>query len=99
MPSYVYPNLATDQSYLVIKGTYKSPATGKQEPVEYHVDVARTPDGAPKADFIKLLANNRYKLRISDVTSSNIMGTFEVVWRRNNPAMILPVLVAAEAHR
>lgn len=100
---YVYPNLATDQSYLVIKGTYKSPATGKQEPVEYHVDVARTPDGALKAEFIKLLANNRYKLRISDVTSSNIMGTFEVVdWisgggitiKPNNDA---PVFVAAEA--
>lgn len=100
---YVYPNLATDQSYLVIKGTYKSPSTGKQELVEYHVDVARTPDGADKADFIKLLANNRYKLRISDVTSSNIMGTFEVVdWvsgggitiKPNNDA---PVFVAAEA--
>lgn len=100
---YVYPNLATDQSYLVIKGTYKSPATGKQEPVEYHVDVARTPDGAPKADFIKLLANNRYKLRISDVTSSNIMGTFEVVdWTSGGgiivkPSNDSPVFVAAEA--
>lgn len=100
---YVYPNLATDQSYLVIKGTYKSPATGKQEPVEYHVDVARTPDGAPKAEFIKLLANNRYKLRISDVTSSNIMGTFEVVdWTSGGgiivkPGNDSPVFVAAEA--
>lgn len=100
---YVYPNLATDQSYLVIKGTYKSPATGKQEPVEYHVDVARTPDGAPKAEFIKLLANNRYKLRISDVTSSNIMGTFEVVdWTSGGgitikPGNDAPVFVAAEA--
>ncbi|WP_044270627.1 hypothetical protein [Bacteroides timonensis] len=100
---YVYPNLATDQSYLVIKGTYKSPATGKQEPVEYHVDVARTPDGAPKAEFIKLLANNRYKLRISDVTSSNIMGTFEVVdWTSGGgiivkPSNDSPVFVAAEA--
>lgn len=100
---YVYPNLATDQSYLVIKGTYKSPATGKQEPVEYHVDVARTPDGAPKAEFIKLLANNRYKLRISDVTSSNIMGTFEIVdWTSGGgiivkPSNDSPVFVAAEA--
>ncbi|EKU88041.1 hypothetical protein [Bacteroides oleiciplenus] len=100
---YVYPNLDTDESYLVVKGTYKSPATGNQEPVEYHVDIARTPDGAPKAEFIKLLANNRYKLRISDVTSSNIMGTFEVVdWvsgggitiKPNNDA---PVFVAADA--
>lgn len=100
---YVYPNLATDKSYLVIKGTYKSPATGKQEPVEYHVDVARTPDGATKAEYIKLLANNRYKLRISDVTSSNIMGTFEVVdWTSGGgitikPSNDAPVFVTAEA--
>ena len=100
---YVYPNLDTDESYLVIKGTYKSPATGKQEPVEYHVDIARTPDGATKAEFIKLLANNRYKLRISDVTSSNIMGTFEVVdWVSGGgitikPSNDAPVFVAADA--
>lgn len=76
---YAYPNLATDESYLIIEGTYKSPITSAQVPVTYNIPIARTPDGADAAQYIPIKANNRYKLRITDVTQSNIFGSFEVV--------------------
>lgn len=76
---YAYPNLATDKSYLIIEGTYKSPITSAQVPVTYNIDIARTTDANPDAQFIPVKANSRYKLRITDVTQSNIFGSFEVV--------------------
>lgn len=76
---YVYPNIKEDESYLIIEGTYKSPVTTQQVPVTYHVPVAKTADtpGAT-AEFIPIKANSRYKLRITDVTQSNVYGTFEI---------------------
>lgn len=75
---YVYPTLATDESYLIVEGTYKSPVTSVQVPVTYNIPIVRTAEGQPKGEYIPIKANSRYKLRISDVTQSNIFGTFEV---------------------
>lgn len=91
---YVYPNLATDESYLIIDGTFKSPTTGLQVPVSYHVPIVRTPEGAPAGtpgEYIPIRANNRYKLRITDVTQSNILGVFEVVdWTSGGGIVVKP---------
>ena len=76
---YAYPNLATDESYLIIEGTYKSPITSEQVPVTYNIPIARTPEGQQEGEYIPVKANSRYKLRITDVTQSNVFGTFEVV--------------------
>ena len=79
---YVYPTLATDESYLILEGTYKSPVNSQQVPVTYHVPIVRTPEGAPEGTPgtpIAIKANNRYCLRITDVTLSNVFGTFDVV--------------------
>lgn len=76
---YVHPNLATDSTYMIIRGTYKSPTTGNQVPVVYTLPIAQTEEGSDKANYIAIKRNNRYKLRIMDVTAANIFGTFEVV--------------------
>lgn len=91
---YVYPNLATDQSYLIVKGKYKSPSTGEQIPVTYNIPVVKTPEGATAetpANYIAINANSRYKLRITDVTESNIYSTFEVEdWTSGGGVIIKP---------
>lgn len=76
---YVHPNLATDSTYMIIRGTYKSPTTGAQVPVVYTLPIAQTEESSDKAEYIAIKRNNRYKLRIMDVTAANIFGTFEVV--------------------
>lgn len=76
---YVHPNLATDSTYMIIRGTYKSPTTGDQVKVVYTLPIAQTEEGSDKAEYIAIKRNNRYKLRIMDVTAANIFGTFEVV--------------------
>lgn len=88
---YTYPSLATDQSYLIIKGTYKSPITSAQVPVTYNIPIVRTPDGAEKGEYIAINANNRYTLRISDVTQSNVFASFEVVdWTSAGGIIVKP---------
>ncbi|RHR34082.1 DUF4906 domain-containing protein [Parabacteroides sp. AF18-52] len=91
---YVYPNLSTDLSYLIIKGTYKSPSTGEQIPVTYNIPVVKTPAEAKPTDpanYIAIDANSRYKLRITDVTESNIYSTFEVEdWTSGGGVIIKP---------
>lgn len=88
---YVYPNLATDQSYLIINGTYKSPITSQQVPVTYNIPIVRTPEGADKGEYIAINANNRYTLRISDVTQSNVFASFEVVdWTSGGGIIVKP---------
>lgn len=79
---YVYPNLATDKSVIIIKGQYKSLSTGVDVPVQYEVPVVQAkedqkPDEA--SPYVAIKSNSRYKLRILDVTNSNIYATFEVV--------------------
>lgn len=76
---YAYPNLDSDQAYLTVEGTYKSPVTSNDEPVVYNIDLAETPKGTDVAKFINLKPNSRYKLKIMDVTKSHIFATFEVV--------------------
>ena len=76
---YVYPSLDTDSARLFIKGKYKNPQTGEQTEVTYLVPVVKTPAGAgATAEYIPIKRNNRYKLRILDVTNSNINGIFEI---------------------
>lgn len=91
---YVYPNLATDKSFLIIKGKYKSPSTGEQIPVTYNIPVVKTPENANPGDpanYIAINANSRYKLRITDVTESNIYSTFEVEdWTSGGGVIIKP---------
>ena len=43
---YVYPNLATDKSFLIIKGTYSSPSTGQPIDVTYNIPIVKTPEDA-----------------------------------------------------
>lgn len=91
---YVYPNLATDKSFLIIKGKYKSPSTGEQIPVTYNIPIVKTPEDAhlgDPANYIAINANSRYKLRITDVTESNIYSTFEVEdWTSGGGVIIKP---------
>lgn len=91
---YVYPNLSTDLSYLIIKGKYKSPSTGEQIPVTYNIPVVKTPEDAKPndpANYIAINANSRYKLRITDVTESNIYSTFEVEdWTSGGGVIVKP---------
>lgn len=88
---YAYPGLDTDESYLIIIGTYKSPipGAGNQIPVTYHVPIQKTVNDA--TSYIAIEANNRYKLRITDVTQSNIYASFEVVdWTSGGGIHIKP---------
>lgn len=91
---YVYPNLPADKSFLIIKGKYKSPSTGEQIPVTYNIPVVKTPEGATTetpANYIAIDANSRYKLRITDVTESNIYSTFEVEdWTSGGGVIVKP---------
>ena len=76
---YTYPGLTTDESYLIIKGKYKSPIPGAGNLIDvtYNVPIQKT-EGEVTTP-IAIQANNRYKLRITDVTQSNIYASFEVV--------------------
>ncbi|MBC8618102.1 DUF4906 domain-containing protein [Parabacteroides faecis] len=91
---YVYPNIPGDESFLIIKGKYKSPSTGEQIAVTYNIPVVKTPaDAQPDdpANYIAINANSRYKLRITDVTESNIYSTFEVEdWTSGGGIIIKP---------
>lgn len=94
---YVHPNLATDSTYMIIKGTYKSPASGDQIPVVYTLPVAQTQEGSNTATYIEIKRNNRYKLRIMDVTAANIFGSFEVVdWTSGGGIYVKPDNTAPE---
>ncbi|WP_455637607.1 hypothetical protein [Parabacteroides sp.] len=91
---YVYPNLATDQSYLIIKGAYSSTLTNQPVDVTYNIPIVKTPAEAKPGDpanYIAINANSRYKLRITDVTESNIFSTFEVEdWTSGGGVIIKP---------
>lgn len=91
---YVYPNLATDKSFLIIKGTYSSPSTGQPIDVTYNIPIVKTPEDATPTDpanYIAVNANSRYKLHITDVTESNIFSTFEVEdWTSGGGVIVKP---------
>lgn len=75
---YTNPSLATDQCALLIKGTYKSGSTGTELPAEYTVPFQKTDDGGLTASPIAIERNNRYTLRILDVTTTSIKATFDI---------------------
>ncbi len=89
---YVYPGLATDESYLLIQGKYKSPVPGSGAvEVTYKVPIMKTDPATQTSSYIAILANNRYQLHITDVTQSNIYATFEVEdWTSGGGIQIKP---------
>ena len=91
---YVYPTHKTDESFLIIKGSYKSPSTGQGVPVTYNIPIVKTPEDANPGDaanYIPVAPNSRYKLHITDVTESNIFATFEVEdWTSGGGVIIKP---------
>lgn len=74
---YVNPGLSADEPTLILKGQYISPTTGAPSAAEYKVPIQRT-DEMGNTTYIDLERNNRYKLRIIDVTSSSLKSTFEI---------------------
>lgn len=88
---YAYPGNGKDESYLSIEGTYKSPVTNQEVPVSYLIPIVKTAADGTTSEYIPIQANNRYKLRITDVTQSNVYGTFEVVdWTSGGGIIIKP---------
>lgn len=69
---YVHPTKGSDNLMLVIKGLY----AGKNE-VTYRLRVART-NASNSLENITIEPNHRYSLRIAEVTTSEIVGYFEV---------------------
>lgn len=73
---YVNPSLATDLAHLALSGLYINPVSGVQTPHTYHVNIQRTDAGTTTP--VAILRNNRYKLRIIDVTQTVVNATFEI---------------------
>lgn len=69
---YVHPTAGNNNLMLVIKGLY----AGKNE-VTYRLRVART-NATNSQENITIEPNHRYSLRIAEVTTSEIVGYFEV---------------------
>lgn len=69
---YVHPTAGSNNLMLVIKGLY----AGKNE-VTYRLRVART-NATNSQENITIEPNHRYSLRIAEVTTSEIVGYFEV---------------------
>ena len=88
---YTYPTLATDKASLIIKGTYHDPVTNSDKPASYTVPLQKT-DGATGATAdIAILRNNRYKLRIIDVTSTTMATAFEINdWTSSGGIIVKP---------
>lgn len=74
---YTNPSLATDKCVLLVKGTYKVGSTGEERPAEYTVPFQKTGDGGVVTP-LAIERNNRYTLRILDVTSTTIKATFDI---------------------
>lgn len=70
---YVHPTAGSDNLMLVIKGLY----AGKNE-VTYRLRVARSTNDTNLQENITIEPNHRYSLRIAEVTTSEIVGYFEV---------------------
>lgn len=88
---YTYPNLDTDESFLILEGTYKSPISSEQVPVTYNVPIVRTAEGDAQGTYIPVKANSRYHLKITDVTQSNVFATFEVAdWVSGGGIIVKP---------
>ena len=75
---YTYPTLDTDKASLIIKGTYHDPVTNSDKPATYTVPLQKTDGATGTTADIAILRNNRYKLRIIDVTSTTMAAAFEI---------------------
>lgn len=75
---YANPSLATDKCALLIKGTYKTGATGAAVAAEYTVPFQKTDENTGVATPIAILRNNRYTLRILDVTTTTMKAVFDI---------------------
>lgn len=95
---YTYPLKATDHAYLIIKGKYQNPMQADPVPVEYHLPIQRVPEGATvDAEYIDVVANTRYTLRIKEVMEATITAFFEIVdWTSGGGVIIKPDNVAPE---
>lgn len=88
---YTYPLKDTDKAYLIIKGKYQNPMQPNPVPVEYHLDIQRTPDGGGAAAFMDVMANTRYTLHIKEVMEATITAFFEIVdWTSGGGVIIKP---------
>lgn len=81
---YVAPGAVTDGTLLLISGKYLNP-TGDPVPASYKIEI-KLDDNA-----IAIKRNNRYKLRIGNVTESQISAAFEIEdWVSNGGVIIKP---------
>ena len=88
---YTYPLKASDKAFLIIKGKYQNPMQKDPVPVEYHLDIKRAPDAVSDAEFIDVVANTRYTLRIKEVMEATITAFFEIVdWTSGGGVIIKP---------
>jgi len=88
---YTYPTLDTDKASLIIKGTYHDPVTNSDKPASYTVPLQKTDGVTGITADIAILRNNRYKLRIIDVTSTTMAAAFEIEdWTSSGGIIIKP---------
>ena len=88
---YTYPTLDTDKAYLIIKGKYHDPVTNSDKPATYTVPLQKTDGATGITADIAILRNNRYKLRIIDVTSTTMAAAFEIEdWTSSGGITIKP---------
>lgn len=88
---YTYPTLATDKACLIIKGTYHDPVSNSDKPATYTVPLQKTDGATGTTADIAILRNNRYKLRIIDVTSTTMAAAFEIEdWTSSGGITIKP---------
>ena len=88
---YTYPTLDTDKACLIIKGKYHDPVTNSDKPATYTVPLQKTDGATGITADIAILRNNRYKLRIIDVTSTTMAAAFEIEdWTSSGGITIKP---------
>ena len=88
---YTYPTLDTDKASLIIKGTYHDPVTNSDKPATYTVPLQKTDGATGTTADITILRNNRYKLRIIDVTSTTMAAAFEIEdWTSSGGIIVKP---------
>ena len=93
---YTYPTLDTDKASLIIKGTYHDPVTNSDKPAAYTVPLQKTDGATGTTADIAILRNNRYKLRIIDVTSTTMAAAFEIEdWTSSGGIIVKPEPPAA----
>lgn len=74
---YTYPTLSTDKVELIITGQYHDPVSNTNKAATYTVPLQKTDDTGTTSP-ISILRNNRYKLRIIDVTNTTMAAVFEI---------------------